>query len=224
MKSNQIENLNLDKEEKIIIDKLNKRLINLNKNIDEYFNKSEILSYDSISSAFLSKSDPANLANKYSEVVENFNKMIHKIVHSYQEDELQRDVKQKLNNDKNIISQINKSLENRGEFFIKSTKVQIINLAFDIRKELSLRDQDENKLKQMLSEFDLLIQSMTLLTNVEGWIKVDSISKDLEKIKSLEIKPNIFKKNFKNLQRIIISTAIISSISLIGVQIWMLIV
>ncbi len=224
MNKEQFDLLNIDNEEKIIIEKLNKRLVNLNQNIDEYFNQSEILSYDSVSSAFLSKSDPATLANKYSVIVNKFNEIIGKIINTYQEETIIKESNNKYEDETNLIHQIDKSLENRGEFFTKKIKQRITNLALDIREETIAIEPDNMKQIDMIKEYNLLLQQLMVLTSNEGFIKVDSIANDLQTLQNLEVKPVVARTKFNKKQVFYVVEALVLFMTLLGVQTWLLLI
>lgn len=216
-----LENIKLTPEELILINKLNKRLIGLNKKIEDYFNKAETIPYDSIASAFMSASDPESLARKYADIVSGFQKIIKNIRDKYQLDLLKQEKIASPIEEINIVYQINKTLDNINKLHLGRLKQDALNLSVDARKN----SIDEKKIKnyeKILNELDIVLQELTVSTITDDSITLDSSIKDLESIKFLETerKPVKIKMDWK--QKGIVLTLILTSVIILGVGTWLI--
>lgn len=208
--SKHIENLNIPEENKILLSKIDKKIIFLNRKTDEFFDGSLVVDSERIEDAYAINEDLISILNKNEDLVTKLKEESLSIRKSHQTD-FTREIDLSITNKVNEYSLIKTTIEKKDNLINLEEKLYALS-----RKKNFIR----NRTNRRKLEMDTAFLELEKKLNNEKTLYIDSMEEDIFLIKKF-IDPKLI-----NRSRLLLLTFIIPLITIIilfgGVLIWIL--
>lgn len=169
----QFNNLNLTIEERKLISKINKNIKSLEEKTNDYFSKrDEISNFDTKSAFVIKYNDHLNL-QEYKKIIDEFDSALDVLEYKTNED-IKIDEKRFPNLLKaNNLNLIKNTLNNYNHFYLKTLKLEALNLL----SKLQATEEEKNKEEIYKKYDDILVAIKNRITN-KNMIHLNSIEND----------------------------------------------
>ena len=199
------------------IEKINKRIKSLQSKTASYFSEFDSISLENIEEGYVRNSDLDALTEKYFNLIDTFQLEIREI-----QEKCDTDIVNKLSETdfqkigRKNLQLIRNTLNNFKLLYTLTEKIDALGLISKLH-DLEIEDRGD-----IIQTYGIKLQNIKLSVSSENIIRIRRLAEDFEEIENLNIEPKSRIVRMSLIQRVMIASATVTSITIMGVMIWLL--
>jgi len=196
------------------IEKINKRIKSLQSKTASYFSEFDSISLENIEEGYVRNSDLDALTEKYFNLIDTFQLEIREI-----QEKCDTDIVNKLSETdfqkigRKNLQLIRNTLNNFKLLYTLTEKIDALGLISKLH-DLEIEDRGD-----IIQTYGIKLQNIKLSVSSENIIRIRRLAEDFEEIENLNIEPKSRIVRMSLIQRVMIASATVTSITIMGVMI-----